>query len=370
MIRKNIETIKSYQPGKPIEEVKRALGLEEVYKLASNEIPFAPRYIRSVLLKELEHINRYPESGCFYLRKLLANKLSVEEGQIVFGNGSDEIITFALRTFVEKGDEVIVAHPTFLVYEIQAQIQEANVTRVPLNKFRYALDAMADAITAKTKIIFIANPDNPTGGYVTHQDARRFLQKIPKNIIVFFDEAYYEFAPKDFPRTNEFLNERGNIIFSRTFSKAYGLAGLRIGYGVTSATIANALNKVREPFNINRFAQVSAVAALKNKKFLKKVLSYVAQEKEYISHELKKMNIAFVESATNFMLIDFKQSTDDLYSYFLKKGIIVREMKGWGLDNFFRVTIGLHKENAKFIACFKEYVAGVKMCVKRQNRKS
>ncbi|MCF7907971.1 MAG: histidinol-phosphate transaminase [Candidatus Omnitrophica bacterium] len=358
--RKELKKIDNYKPGKPIEEVKRALGLGEVYKLASNEIPFEPTYIKKAVLAEIKNINRYPESGSFYLRQKLAKKLKVNEEQLVFGNGSDELIVLALKAFVEKGDQVIVSYPTFLIYEIQAKIAGAKVIRVPSSGLRYDLEEIAKKVNKKTKIIFIANPDNPTGTYLTQREINNFLAKIPKSILVFFDEAYFEFAPKNFPKSLAFLKKRGNIIVTRTFSKAYGLAGLRIGYGVTTKEIAGILNKIREPFNINRFAQVAAVAALGNNSFLKKAVSYVNNEKSYFYRELKKCKLSFVESATNFVVVDFKKSTKGLYDYLLKNGVIVRELKGWGLSRYFRVTVGLAKENRKFISCLKAYLAKIK----------
>jgi histidinol-phosphate aminotransferase len=355
--RKGLEKITPYKPGKPIEEVKRALGLKEVYKLASNEIPFAPLYIRKAILEELKNINRYPESNCFYLRKALAKKIDVKEECIIFGNGSDELITLTLRVFVEDKDEVIIAYPTFLMYEIQAQAQGAKIIKVPLRDCRYDLEAMAKKVNAKTKVIFIANPDNPTGTYVNHRELSDFLKKIPKNIFVYLDEAYREFAPSDFPRPDIFLKERGNIFYVRTFSKVYGLAGLRIGYGVTTEETAKAINKIRDPFNINRFAQVAALSALKNENFLKKTISYVFKEKQYLYKELQSLNISFIKSATNFILVDFKDTASGLCDYFLKNGVIVRELTAWGFKNFFRVTVGLHKENEKFTSCLKKYLS-------------
>jgi len=355
--RKDLTKINTYKPGKPIEEVKRSLGLEEVYKLASNEIPFAPLYIRKAINQELKNINRYPESSSFYLRRKLATKLGVKEEQLVFGNGSDEIIVLALKAFINKGDEVIVSYPTFLIYEIQAKVNCAKIVRVPSVNLGYDLDRIAKKVSKRTKIIFIANPDNPTGTYLNQSKVKQFLAKIPKRVLVFFDEAYFEFAPKDFPKTLKFLKKRGNIIITRTFSKAYGLAGLRIGYGVTTKEIANILNKIREPFNINRFAQVAALVALKNSGFLRKVLSYVKNEKKYLYRELKKCKLCFSESATNFVVVNFKKDTRDLCSYLLNKGIIVRELKGWGLPSYFRVTVGLAKENRKFITYLKKYLA-------------
>jgi len=356
LFRKELSKIKAYKPGKPIEEVRRQFRLDKVYKLASNEIPFSPFYIRKTIQEELKNINRYPEGGSFYLRRALAKRLKVEQGQIIFGNGSDEIIVLTLRALISKGDEVVVSYPTFLIYEIQAKIEGAKVVKVPLVNLRYSLDEMAKKITKKTKVVFIANPDNPTGTYLNHKEIEDFLTKIPKKVLVFFDEAYFEFAPGDFPQTLKFLKNRGNIIVARTFSKAYGLAGLRIGYGITTKELAGILNKIREPFNINRFAQVAALAALKNKEFLNKVVAHLKKEKNYLYNELKKCNLSFSESVTNFILVDLNKDTKNLYDYLLKRGVIVRELGGWGLANFFRITVGLSKENKKFIKYLKTYL--------------
>ncbi|MDD5583961.1 MAG: histidinol-phosphate transaminase, partial [Candidatus Omnitrophica bacterium] len=314
-IRKELAKINPYTPGKPIEEVKRLLGLEEVYKLASNEIPFPPLYIKKSIMEELYNINRYPEASCFYLRREIAKRNDIDQEQVVFGNGSDEIITLTLRAFIDAGDEVVIAYPTFLMYEIQAIACGAQVVKVPLKNYRYSLVDVAASITEKTKVIFIANPDNPTGTYVTHVQLEEFLSKISRDIVVYLDEAYFEFAPGDFPRSLEFLKKRGNIIVARTFSKVYGLAGLRVGYCMTTKEIAVAFNTIRDPFNINRFAQVAALAGLKNKAFLKKVTSLVAKEKKYLYTEFTKLGITFVESATNFILVNFKADARALCEY-------------------------------------------------------
>jgi histidinol-phosphate aminotransferase len=357
--KKGLDSVNAYTPGKPVEEVKRELHLKEVYKLASNENPFAPLHIRNAILKELGNINRYPESGSFYLRQALAKKLKVSQDQLVFGNGSDELIVMALKAFIDPGDEVIVAYPTFLIYEIQAKVCGATVQRVPLKNYRYDLVGMAAQVNARTKIIFIANPDNPTGTYATRQEIADFLSKIPSDVLVFFDEAYFEFAPSDFPDSRELLAARGNIIYSRTFSKAYGLAGLRIGYAITTPEIVKVFDKVREPFNINRFAQVAANEALKNKAFLNKVIRCLKDGKAYFYKELRKLNVDFIESATNFILIDMHDDAQAAVNYLLKNGVIVRGLAGWGLKNCFRVTIGVPKENKRFIELFKKFLKSV-----------
>jgi len=357
---RNFNNIKPYKPGKPIEEVKRALQLEEVYKLASNEIPFVPAYIRKAVIKEIENINRYPEGGSFYLRELVAKKHKVKPEQVVFGNGSDEVIALAITAACAPGDEIVISDPTFLVYEIQALVRGAKVVKIPAKNYRYDLDAMAKVITEKTKIVIIANPDNPSGTYCTPKEIKAFLEKIPRSVLVFFDEAYFEFAQADFPDSLKLLNERGNIIFSRTFSKVYALAGVRLGYGITSEEIANILNTIREPFNINRFAQVAGIAALKDKNFVKKMIAFNNREKERFYKEFDRLGVEYVKSATNFIMVKWGTDTTKLNDYLLKNGLIIRELKGWGLAGYFRVTTGLPKENMKFIKCLSSYLSKTK----------
>ena len=206
-------------------------------------------------------------------------------------------------------------------------------------------------------IVFIANPDNPHGTYIYHSELVRFLSLIPKNILVFLDEAYYEFAPRrNFPQSIRLLKKRGNIIITRTFSKAYALAGLRIGYAITTSSISDTLNKVREPFNVNRFAQAAAIAAVKNNNFIRKCVSYINKEKKFLYRIFTQLDIEYVESATNFILVNFKGDTRKLYHYLLKRGVIIRDLSSWGLNGFFRVTVGLHKENVSFIKNFKNYL--------------
>lgn len=358
--RKELNKINTYKPGKPTEELKREKKLNKIYKLASNEVPFPPTYINKAVAKELKNINRYPESSCFYLKKKLAKKIKVKTNSIVFGNGSDEIITLALKAFIEKQDEVIVAFPSFLIYKIQAQLFGAKVVQINLDDYSNYLEKISKKITKKTKIIFIANPDNPTGIYFNQDQIRGFINKVPKDILLFFDEAYFEFAPKDFPQSIKLLKKRKNIIITRTFSKAYGLAGLRIGYGITSKKIAQLLNKVREPFNINRIAQVAARAALENTGFVEKTVNFVNQEKDYFYKKFDELKIDYQKSATNFILVNFKKNTKKLYQYMLNQGVIIRELSGWGLDNYFRVTVGTHLQNKKFIQLLKKYTRGRK----------
>ncbi|MFA5059013.1 MAG: histidinol-phosphate transaminase [Candidatus Omnitrophota bacterium] len=354
--RKNILDIKPYLPGKPIEEVKRDLGLRSVIKLASNENPYGPsQKALKAINQAAKTINRYPDGYCFYLRQELAKQLKVLPSQIIFGNGSDEVIVLAVRVFAGEGDEVIIARPSFLIYEIATKACGATVKFIPLKDFRYDLEGMKRAITDKTKIIFIGNPDNPAGTYVTKNQVDDFLKSIRPDILVFFDEAYFEYVQKaDYPDTIKLLKTYKNIIITRTFSKIYGLAGLRVGYGIADQTVIDLLDRIREPFNINSLAQAAALACLKDRTYYKKIKKLIRTQRSYLYAQLKKLGLSFVESSTNFILVDVKRDGFKVFQGLLKKGIIVRDMGFWGLETFIRVTIGTEAENKKFIAALRE----------------
>lgn len=358
LVKKQVLRIKPYKPGKPIEEVKRELGLKSAIKLASNENPFGPsKRVIKALKKALPGIHRYPDGGSYYLKEALSKKFRLKPGNFVLGNGSDELIVLCLKAFACESDEVIITRPTFLIYEIASSMENAVIVNVPMRNFRYDLNAIADKLTDKTKIVFIANPDNPIGTYVTKEELDRFLSKIGQSTIVFMDEAYYEFARrnKDYPDTLPLI-EKKNVIIARTFSKVYGMAGLRLGYAIGNRNLIGAMEKVREPFNVNSLAQAAGIAALKDDVYVKKVINQTDIGKRYLCESLRKLGYEFVPSATNFILINLKGDSQAVYNKLLKKGIIVREMGGWGLHGFIRVTIGTMGENKKFIKA----LAGIK----------
>lgn len=359
--KKHLRSIAVYKPGKPIEELKRELGLKEAVKLASNENALPPSSgVISSIIRAAKNLNRYPDSGSYYLKKELALRFKLKPSNFIIGNGSDEIITFAIRTFLKKGDEVIIAKPTFLIYGIAAGIENVSIKYVPLKELRYDLDAIKKAVTNKTKLIFIANPDNPTGTYTTGEEVDKFMSSLRKDVIVFFDEAYYEFAQEfnDYPKTVKFLKKDRNVIITRSFSKAYSLAGLRIGYGIACPGIIESMNKVRDPFNVNSLAQAGAMAALEDNSFLLKTRRLVKDGKKFLYNELALMGIRYVPSATNFILIDTGKRAEYIYNKLLRKGIIIRNMKAWGLNGFLRVTVGTQKENRKFIKRLSEIMRG------------
>jgi histidinol-phosphate aminotransferase len=353
----NLNSVKNYVPGKPLEELEREYGIKNAVKMASNENALGPSpKALTAIRKRLSQIHRYPEGGCHYLRQKLSRRLRVREDEIVFGNGSDELLVFAVRAFVGKGDEVIIADPTFLIYEIATSVEDGVVIRVPMKDFRYDLDTMRSKISPRTKLIFIANPDNPVGTYISGQALRNFLRFVPKNVVVVLDEAYYEFArvKKDYPESLNFMKDHNNLMVTRTFSKAYGLAGLRIGYALTSREITASLNKVREPFNINSLAQVAAAAALDDSGFLKKTVKTVNDGRAFLGKELNALGFLPVDTVTNFILFDLKQEAQPVYEALLRQGVIVRPMNGWGLKSFLRVTIGTPNDNRRFIQAFKK----------------
>ena len=355
LVRKNIERVTPYQAGKPIEETRRELKLREVIKLASNENPLgpSPKAVAAVS-KALRGVNRYPDSHGFYLKKKLARAHALRQEQLLLGNGSDEIIDIIIKTFVEDDETIITAETTFLEYEIIAGVYGRKVVKVPLRYFTYDLEAIRKRIDKKTKLIFIANPNNPTGTYVNENKLKDFLRRVPKSVIVVLDEAYDTFIDvTDFPSTTKYLRNN-NLIVLKTFSKAYGLAGLRIGYALARQEFIAHMERARQPFNVNALAQAAALAALDDKVFLRRTRKLIVEGKRYLYGELRKLSLAYVPSVANFILLDVRTDGQDVFRRMLKMGVIVRDMKQYGLKNFIRVTVGTKRENERFIRVLKK----------------
>lgn len=355
LVRKHILKIDPYEAGKPIEEIKRQLGLKEVIKIASNENPLGPSpKALAAIKKNLASINRYPDSQGFYLKRKLAKFLNVEPTNIVLGNGSDELIDIIIKTFVEEDEHIITADFTFLEYKIISHVKGRTVITVPLKYFKYDLDAIREKVDKKTKIIFISNPNNPTGTYVTKYEIEEFIRGLPESVLLVLDEAYDTFIDvDDFPNSLSYIRNK-NVVVLKTFSKAYGLAGLRVGYAVARPEFASYMEIARQPFNVNLLAQVAAIAALDDKKFLRKTRNTILEGKNYLYDCLNKLGIAYVPSVANFILIDVGRDGLGLFKEMLKFGVIVRDMKQYGLKNFIRVTIGTKKENERFIKVLKK----------------
>lgn len=355
-VRKSILHIKPYVPGRPIEEVKRELGLKNVIKLASNENPYGPSpKVQKAIATSAQTLNRYPDADCYYLRRELSKKLNLQPSQLVFGNGSDELIVLAIKTLVNVGDEVVIAKPSFLIYDIASRIAGAQIKAIPLKSFCYDLAAMKKAVTKKTKIIFLGNPDNPAGTYFTQTQIEKFMKGLRKDILVFLDEAYYEYVDKnDYVDSIGLLKKYKNILVTRTFSKMYGLAGLRVGYGVGNSQFVDYLNRIREPFNVNSLAQVAAVACLKDQKYYRKIAKTFSQQRVVLNKALNDLGLKTFESFTNFILVKVNGSSTMFCNNLLKKGVIVRDMSFWGMNDMIRVSIGTEKENQRFIKVVKE----------------
>ena len=349
-IRRDINKIKAYIPGKPIDLVEREFGIKNALKLGSNENAFgAPPKAKKAIKNSLNEIFRYPDGCCFYLKNTISKKLRLSPNNLIFGNGSDEIIDIIIKTFLNFGEEVLTSKTTFVEYEIIARVNGAKVKCVPLKNFRYDLNSIKRSITKKTKIIFIANPNNPTGTYVTQKELLNFIKNIPKGKIVVIDEAYFEYVDaKDFPKLKSYINKK-NLILLRTFSKAYGLAGLRIGYAIANPKFIKAMEKIKQPFNVNFLAQRAAESAFNDKSFIEKTKKIIIREKYNLYREFQSMKIKYLPSQANFIM--FRTETDGLRlsKMLLKQGIIVRDLKQYNLNNYIRVTIGRPKDNKLFI---------------------
>lgn len=352
-VSEHIRTIRPYVPGKPIEELERELNIKNAIKLASNENPLGPSPLAiKALRKGITVLNRYPDGGCFYLKKALSKKLGIMEDEIIFGNGSNEVIELAVRTFLMPGDEAIMAHPSFVVYSMIVQAAGGKNIIVPLKEWRHDLNTMASMITDRTRLIFIANPNNPTGTINTGNEMDSLMEKVPDGVLIVIDEAYYEYVTsKDYPDTMKYLRDGRDILILRTFSKIYGLAGLRIGYGIAKADIINEMNKVRQPFNINTLAQLASISALEDEGHIVKSREINEEGKEFLYKEFSSMGIDFLPTEANFIYIPLKKDNAGLlYNELLKMGVIVRPMD----ESHIRVTIGLPKENKRFVIALKE----------------
>lgn len=360
LIRKSVLAVKPYIPGKPIEETKRQLGLKQVFKLASNENPLgaSPKAI-SAIRKCLASVNRYPDAQGFYLKKRLAKYFALSADNFVLGNGSDELIDVLIKTFVEPDENIVTSDTTFLEYEIIAQVNERKVKKVPLRYFKYDLEAILKSVDRKTKLVFIANPNNPTGTYVTRDEVKRFLNALPEQVVVVFDEAYDAFIDvDDYPDSLNYLKSRKKIIILRTFSKAYGLAGLRLGYAIAQPELVSYMERVRQPFNVNSLAQAAGIAALDDLNFLKKTRQLTLKGKDFLYRELSEIGLGYVPSVANFILIDTGMDGVKVFKAMLKFGVIVREMSQYGLKNFIRLTIGTQKENQRSMKVLKKILRG------------
>jgi histidinol-phosphate aminotransferase len=350
-IAENIEKLIPYPPGKPIEELEREYGVSGSIKLASNENALGPSpKALAAIAAALPKLHRYPDGSCYYLANRLAAKLEVALGEIVFGNGSNEIIALLIATFLQPGEEVITSQPTFLVYQKAVQAQGGINRVVPLKEMRHHFAAILEEITDQTRLIFLDNPNNPTGTVFGAGEFEDFLAAVPDHIIVVLDEAYVDFVDADLRfDARAFLHLKTPVVALRTFSKAYGLAGLRIGYGLMREEIATYLHRLRQPFNVNHLAQVGALAALEDDEHYQNTLTMTMEGMVWLHREIARLGCRPLPSQANFFLVDVGGSGRRLYEQLLPKGVIVRPMEAYGYPNYIRITVGLPAENERLV---------------------
>jgi histidinol-phosphate aminotransferase len=350
-----IAKLRAYVPGKPIEELEREYGISGSIKLASNENPIGPSPKAVEAIKEaLADLHRYPDGNSHNLRQRLSEKLQVSRNNIVVGNGSNEIIELLARTFLRPGDEVIMPDPSFLMYEIMVQAGAGRPVKVPLKDMVVDLEGMAESVSQDTRMIVVNNPNNPTGTIVSKDGFEKFLDRTPAEVIVVVDEAYIEFVrDKMCPIGIDYLDGGKMVVTLRTFSKAYGLAGLRVGYGVMKEDMAEFINRVRQPFNTNMVAQVGALAALDDDLFFQRTIRMVHEELDFLYEKITEMGLRYFPTETNFFLIDVQQDAKRVFERMLRRGVIVRAMTAYAYPTCIRVNVGLPEENRRFVEALK-----------------
>ncbi|MGZ8192926.1 MAG: histidinol-phosphate transaminase [Methylobacter sp.] len=356
-----VQQLIPYKPGKPIEELEREFGLTRVIKLASNENPLGPgKKALAAIQAILQDMALYPDGSGFNLKQALAIKYAVEPDQITLGNGSNEILELVARAFLTPGLEVIFSQHAFAVYPIVTQAVGATAVVVPAVNYGHDLEAMLQSVTEKTRLVFIANPNNPTGTLLSQASLESFMNALPESCVCVLDEAYFEFVSRVEPINSiDWLKKYPNLIITRTFSKAYGLAGLRVGYSLSSPQIADILNRVRQPFNNNALALAAAEAALTDFDHLQHTISINALGMEQLTDGFKNLGLEWIPSAGNFVLVDLKRLAQPVYEALLRKGVIVRPVANYELPNHLRISIGTHEENQLFLEALTDSLQDV-----------
>jgi histidinol-phosphate aminotransferase len=354
-IHSHIASLVPYVPGKPIDELERELGIPRAVKLASNENPLGPSpKALAVLAETAATLHRYPDGAAHRLRTALADRHKLTPDHVILGNGSDEILGLLARAFLSPGDEAVMADQTFVIYKMEVTAAHGKPVIVPLKQWQHDLPAIGAAITNKTRLVFICNPNNPTGTMVTEAEVNVFMQRVPEDVIVVFDEAYYEYVQdQDFPDSLSWVTQRRHAIVLRTFSKIYGLAGLRVGYGLTTPEIAGYLNRIRPPFNVNTVAQQAALAALTDDEHVARSRALNAAEMAILRAGLVALGFQPVPSQANFLFFDVGRDGRAVFEALLRQGVIVRHIEG----RLLRVTIGLPEENRYFLDALKKVLS-------------
>lgn len=354
----SIAGLQPYVPGKPIEELQRQYGVRDVIKLASNESPIGPsQAAQAAIALATRDLTRYPDGNGYSLKLALSEKFQVDAKQITLGNGSNDVLELIARCFASPADEVMFAQHAFAVYSLVAQAIGAKLVEVPAIEYGHDLPAMQQAITAKTKLIFIANPNNPTGTYLPASEVYTFLKAVPDNVIVVLDEAYVEYGDLDI-NSIDWLVEFPNLIICRTFSKAYGLAGLRVGFALSSPEIADLLNRLRQPFNVNHLAMCAAIAALGDEDYLQRAKQVNNEGMQQYINGFNAMGLNYIPSKANFICVDVKTNAAEIYEKLLQQGVIVRPVAGYGLPTHLRISIGLEHENQRCLQALANSLSG------------
>jgi len=351
----SILALAPYQTGKPVEELTREYGISDVVKLASNENPMGcSPHVTLAVTEQLGQLARYPDGNGYYLKQALADFNEVDVEQITLGNGSDDLLDILARSFVGSDDAIIYSQYAFIVYPMLAKMQGATGIEVPAQRFGHDLKAMSQAVqdNANTKMVFIANPNNPTGTQLEHKALHEFMASVPSSVLVVLDEAYIEYSPESNNRA--LLDEFDNVVIVRTFSKAYGLAGLRVGYALSSVAVADLLNRIRQPFNVSRIGLAAAAAALKDQSFIENTRATNDEQMRWLEKQFDALGLGFIKSHANFIMVEVEVEMEDItatviYQALLEQGVIVRPLTAYGLPNWLRITVGLAEDNLRLI---------------------
>lgn len=351
IVRSGVLNINAWPTGKPIEEIQADMGLESLALMATNENPLGPSPKAVEAIRgESGKVNRYPQGPCTYLKRKVAARLGVEEQMIIFSNGADNCLRIIGYTFLNAGDEVIVAHPTFPVYGMVARVMGAVPVEVPLKDHTHDLAAMAERIGPKTKLVFVCNPNNPTGTIVGKKQLNAFVEALPDHVVLILDEAYFEFVDdEDYPDALDYIREGRNVVGLRTFSKLYGIAGLRIGYTLASQELTGVMERVREPFPVSRVAEAAALAAVDDEEFKSRVLANNEESKRFFYQSFDRLGLSYAKTHTNFMFVDLKTDAKAAVQALLERGYLIRPGTPWKHPSFLRITFGTMDENRGFV---------------------
>ncbi|KUO75895.1 MAG: histidinol-phosphate aminotransferase [Clostridia bacterium BRH_c25] len=355
--RKELDPIPVYVPGKPIDEVKRELGLNRVIKLASNENPFGfSPYVKEALLKAMEEANQYPDGNSTLLKEAIAQKYGISVEMVLPTCGSDEMIDLIAKTFIGKDDEVVMADITFPRYSATSQMMGASIKIVPLRNLTNDIEGIIKAVNENTRVVWLCNPNNPTGTIFSGRKLVELMEAIPPTTLLVYDEAYSEFASHpDYPKDSiKFLNKYKNMLLLKTLSKAYGLAGLRLGYTIGDPELISTINKIRNPFNVTLLSQAAGAAAINDEEFLAKVIANNNEGKEYIYKEFDKMGLEYAKTEANHIIFNAKKDNSTVFNNLLKRGVIIRPVVGFNPNTWLRVSLGTMEENREFIKALKE----------------